>query len=116
MSEYSLWVAAEIVSLQTRADQLRSTSSGCTLRLAELAVEAEAALSAQDPVAAQKVARKIHLEEQRGVRVANEVETLLELIAARRSRHGLQASPAPATAPLNPFTSTDIPGSHPPLA
>ena len=89
MSEYTLRMAAEIASLQTRADQLRSTSSDSRLRLAALAAEAEAALSAEDHVAAQKVARKIHLEEQRGARLTNEMETLLELITARRSRYGL---------------------------
>lgn len=99
MNEYRPQLANEIASLETRAAQLQITSSGCSLRLASLAEESEAARTADDAVGAQKIGRKIHLEEQRAARVSSELATLLELIAARRSRYGLQAPPRAGSSP-----------------
>lgn len=95
VNEYRPEVSREIRSLQTRANQLQTTSAACELRLTSLAVESEAARSANDGIALQKVGRKIHLEKQRAAHVASEIRTLLELIAARRSRYGLQPLPPP---------------------
>lgn len=100
MNEYRPELAREIASLETRAAQLEGTGSDCRLRLTSLLAESEAARSAEDAVGAQKIGRKIHLEEQRAGRIASELRTLLELIAARRSRYGLQAPPHPG--PIEP--------------
>lgn len=102
MNEYRGQLANEIASLETRAAQLEGTSSDCRIRLTSLFAESAAARSAEDAVATQKIGRKIQLEEQRAGRIASELKTLLELIAARRSRYGIQALPRPAEGPIEP--------------
>lgn len=99
MNEYRPQLANEIAALETRAAQLHATSEDSGRRLAALAAESEAARSAEDAVATQRIGRKIHLEAQRAERIAGELGTLLELIAARRARYGLQPSRAPLTGP-----------------
>lgn len=102
MNEYRPQLANEIAALEARAAQLQASGSDCSVRLASLAAESEAARSAEDCAAAGKVTRKIHLEQQRADRIAGELKTLLELVAARRSRYGLQAPPAAMTGPAEP--------------
>lgn len=102
MNEYRPQVANEIASLETRAAQLQGTNFQCSLRLASLLAESQAARSAGDAVAAQKSGRKIHLEEQRAERIASELKTMRELIAARRNRYGLPPLPSPLTGPIEP--------------
>ena len=90
MNEHAPQMPAEIATLVTRAGQLEAAKSACGVHLARLAAESEAARSAEDGAASQRIGRKIHLEEQRAQRVSSELETLLTLIAARRARYGLR--------------------------
>jgi hypothetical protein len=85
-SEYHQHLSTEIVSLQKRANQLTLTTSAADRLLASLRVEAEAARSVQDIIGLQRVVRKIQIAERRRRLVVNELKTMLELIAARRTR------------------------------
>jgi hypothetical protein len=95
MNENSTHVAAEIASLQRRADQLAASNVGTASLLANLMAEAAEARSADDATGAGRLDRRIHLIRQRDAQVVREIHTLEELIAARRTRYGL-ASPGQA--------------------
>ncbi len=88
-------IPAEIVALQRRADQLTATKADADVLLASLAGEAEAARRLPDLPLALRLDRRVHLLRQRRARTLQEINTLLEIIAARRARYGL-AGPATA--------------------
>lgn len=89
MKENHTHLFAEIAALQRRADQLTVTNLASERLLTSLMDRAEAARSLQDLSGALRLDRKIHLMRQRRTRAAQEIDTLLELIAARRARYGV---------------------------
>lgn len=82
----------EIDSLQNRLDQLTSTITASARVLDALATRVQAALAAEDATAAARLARQIAVVRRRDVAVSNEINTLQELIDARR-RVGGSATP-----------------------
>lgn len=77
---------AEIASLQRRADQLVVTAATSERVLAALAIEEAAARSERDLAGGLRLSRKIVVAQRNKARVVSEINTLLELIAARRAR------------------------------
>ncbi len=105
MNEHHEHISGEIALLQRRADQLTATHVQSERLLASLVVKAEAARSVQDVIGALRLDRRIHLMRRRRAQAIQEIDTLLELIAARRARYsvptpecGCEAPPTPAGA------------------
>ena len=80
---------AEVVSLQARAQRLAPSESELERMLAALAVEVDAARAAGDGGAVERLSRKIHVVNQHKTQIVSEIQTLGELIRARRARYGL---------------------------
>lgn len=87
MNEHHEHISAEIALLQKRADQLTATQVHNERLLDSLVVKAEAARSVQDVAGALRLDRRIDLMRRRRARAVQEIDTLLELIAARRARY-----------------------------
>ena len=92
-------IAAEIASLQRRAEQLTASSLSTARVLAALIAEAEHARSTDDAIGVRRLDRKIHLVRQRDTKTTREMHMLEELIAARRARYGLALTPASPVQP-----------------
>lgn len=91
-------ITAEITSLQRRADQLTVSNAGTERLLAKLSGEADAARSTEDVTGAERLERRMHLLRLQRTHTAQEIRTLLDLIAARRTRYGI-VTPAAADLP-----------------
>lgn len=88
MNERERQFSRDIASLQGRVDQLTSACAASDLNLSSLEAQVETALAMPDQVQAARLARKLKLMRHRRSTVADEIGTLLELIAVRRRLGG----------------------------
>jgi hypothetical protein len=91
VKEFQGGVRQEIVSLTRRVEQLEMANTQSDRVLATLSVQADSARSMRDRAGADRIDRRASVLRLRRVRADAEINTLHDLIAARRRRYSLES-------------------------